>query len=176
MGWIKGRQQRQGARRQEKDAHGYTGPAPAPEGVKTPPKRYSRWTQEQKDKMTAHARAQRARRWAIMSGDPNGPINYQDPQIEIEYQLSDVENLRLVYKGRHRDEFLAKLSPDAQKMYFERDPDGKTYQETVENPRFFAGFLRGIGILLRGNEKEIEQLLKELDEQADAEKIDNATN
>lgn len=165
MGFLKGRGQRKGQQKQQKDAHGYTGTVKAPEGPQAPPRRFSRWTQEQRDKMTARARMQRMKRWAIMSGDPNGPINYEDPQIEIEYQLSDIENLRLVYKGRHRDEFLSKLSPDAQKMYFERDPDGKTYQETVEDPKFFRGFLQGIGIFIRGDEKQIKQLLEELDEQ-----------
>lgn len=165
MGFFKGRGQRQGARKQEKRAQGTEQHAEGPEPVERAPRRFSRWSQEQRDRMTAHARAQRMHRWAIMSGDPNGPINYQDPQIEIEYQLSDIDNLRLVYKGRHRDEFLAKLSPDAQKMYFEKDPDGKTYQETVEDPSFFKGFLSAIGVLVRGDQKQIEQLLKELDEQ-----------
>lgn len=169
MGFFKGKGQRQGARKQEKDKRPVSEVAPPDDSVKRDSWRFSRWTQEQRDKMTAHARAQRAKRWAIMSGDINGPINYQDPQIEIEYQLSDIDNLRLVYKGRHRDEFLAKLSPDAQKMYFEKDPDGKTYQETVEDPKFFRGFLSGIGILVRGDKKEIEKLLKELDEQNNAE-------
>lgn len=166
MGWIKGKQQALKARKNEK--------ADSPQPVDRPedgtrPRgaraRFSRWTQEQRDTMTARARASYMQRWRIMSGGLDHEIDYNNPQIELEFMLCDVDNIRLVYKGRHRDEFLAKLSPGAKDMYFTADPDGKTYAEYVEKPAFIRGLLRAMGVMIRGNDREIEKLLKELDEQ-----------
>ena len=164
MGWFKGRGQRQGARKQEKALRGSVTPAPEEKPVK-PPRRFSKWTQEQRDDMTAKARAQYMRRWAIMSGGSvDSPINYDDPQIKLEWELCDVDNLRLIYKGRHRDEFLAKLSPECRALYFEKDDNGQSYQETLEKPGFFIGFLKAIGIIRRGDKKEIEDLIRQFDD------------
>ena len=170
MGWLKGKQQANKARKQEKDARANTDTATDEKPVKQPA-RFSRWTKEQRDAMTARARAQRryTMRWRIMSGGPDHDINLDNPQVRIEWELCDIENLRLVYKGRHRDEFLNKLPPECRAVYFEKDPDGKTYASEVESPAFFLGLLRGMGILIRGDKKSIEQLLKELDEQKTAE-------
>lgn len=164
MGWLKGREQRQGARKQEKELRGSVTPAPTEKPAKRPV-RFSRWTQEQRDTMTAKARAKYLTRWAIMSGGSvDSPINYDQPQIKLEWELCDVDNLKLVYKGRNRDEFLGKLPPECRALYFEKDKDGKSYQETIEKPAFFIGFLKALGILRRGDKKEIEDILRQFDE------------
>lgn len=170
MGWLKGKQQAKQARKREKDA-GVKDDTPKEETPAKQPARFSRWTQSQRDNMTMHARTRPRNvvRWRIMSGGPDHEIDLNQPQVRLEWELCDIDNLRLVYRGRHTDEFLNKLPPECRTLYYEKDPDGKTYAETVENPRFFAGFLKGIGILVKGDKKAVEQLLKEIDEADKAE-------
>lgn len=170
MGWLKGKQQAKQARKREKDA-GVKDDTPKEETPAKQPARFSRWTQSQRDAMTARARssARYTARWRIMSGGPDHEIDLNNPQVRLEWELCDVDNLRMVYKGRRTSEFLSTLPPECRALYYEKDPDGKTYAETVEKPQFFIGFLKALGILRRGNKKEIEDLLKEIEEQEKAE-------
>lgn len=64
----------------------------------------------------------------------NEDIDYTIPRIELETKLCDLRNLRLIRKGRHRDEFLAILSPEAQEIYLHgRDSAGTPYMQ-LEHP------------------------------------------
>lgn len=172
MGWLKGKQQAKQARKREKDAGVKTDTPDAEKAVKQP-SRFSRWTQSQRDAMTARARTRPryVARWRLMSGGPDCEIDLNNPQVRLEWELCDIENLRLVYKGRRTSEFLSQLPPECRALYYEKDPDGKTYAETVENPRFFMGFLRGMGILIKGDKRATDQLLKEIEEQEKAENV-----
>lgn len=101
--------------------------------------------EEALDKAWYQARTKYHARWMEMSGcnHPN-MINYDIPTIELEVALCDVRNLRLIRKGRHRDEFLATLSPEARKVYSEAvDGDGNRYTD-LENPKVLRSMITGI--------------------------------
>lgn len=54
-----------------------------------------------------------AERWRELSGaETNDGINWELACIDIEAQLCDPRNLKLIKGGKHRDEFLAKLNSD----------------------------------------------------------------
>ena len=165
MGWLKGKQQAKKASKQKR------ADTPIEDQTVKEPSRFSEWSQARRDAITMRARssARYIARWRIMSGGPDCEIDFNNPQIRLEWELCDIDNLRLIYKGRHTSEFLDHLPPECRTLYYQKDPDGKTYAETVENPRFFIGFLKGLGILRRGNQKELEELLKQIDEQEKAE-------
>lgn len=120
-----------------------------------------KWGEEWNARITARARSnpKYTTRWRIMSGRQD--IDLNNPQVRIEWELCDIQNAKLVYKGRHTEEFLQKLPPECKKMYYAVDSEGHSYAEMVENPKFFMGLLKGMGILKRGNKKEIEKLLLE---------------
>ena len=74
----------------------------------------------------------------------NEDIDYTIPQIELETKLCDIRNLKLIRKGRHRDEFLATLSPEAQELYLNgRDSAGTKYME-LEHPSVLKSFVSQI--------------------------------
>lgn len=64
----------------------------------------------------------------------NEDIDYTIPQIELETKLCDMRNLKLIRKGRRRDDFLAILSSEAQNLYLHgKDSAGTPYIQ-LEHP------------------------------------------
>lgn len=108
------------------------------------------------------------RRWMIISGcnHPN-MIDYSIPQIELEYALCDMVNIKLIRKGKRREEFLAQLSPEAQGLYLNAvDEDGNRYTD-LENPHVLRSLIAGIkqawrekrGVLTPDEENALNGLL-----------------
>ena len=81
-------------------------------------------------------------------------IDYNNPIVEISYNLCDIRNMRLIYKGRHREEFLEKLSPEARIVYFEPMEDGSSFLD-MEKPHVFKA-------LMRNMRKSISKFFKKL--------------
>ena len=73
--------------------------------------------------------------WRRISGvSRNEDIDYTIPRIELETKLCDIRNLKLIRKGKHRDEFLSILSSEAQEIYLNGcDSSGHRYIE-LEHP------------------------------------------
>lgn len=92
----------------------------------------------------------------------NEDIDYTIPQIELETKLCDIRNLKLIRKGKRRDEFLAILSPEAQELYlYGRDSAGSKYTE-LESPHT----MRSIIVNLRSRWKKDyhEEMPKEVED------------
>lgn len=73
----------------------------------------------------------------------NDEIDYNNPVVEISYQLCDLRNMKLIYKGRHREEFLEKLSPEARIAYFQPFDDGGSFLD-CEHPSVFKGLMHNL--------------------------------
>lgn len=101
--------------------------------------------EEALDKAWWEARKKYQSRWMQIS-NTNHPnrIDYDNPIIELEVSLCDVRNLRLIRKGRHVDEFLATLTPEAQDLYLNgADNLGAPYRD-LENPKVLRSMIAGI--------------------------------
>lgn len=80
-------------------------------------------------------------RWMRYSGcnHPN-LIHWDNPQISLEAKLCDPRNLRLIRKGRHREEFFEILSEEERDIYLNMcDEDGHRYTDLED-----GGLLRSI--------------------------------
>lgn len=113
------------------------------------------------DLATVRARAKYLNRWMAMSGvDSPDMIDYTKPQIEIEFMLCDMRNLKLIRGGKNRDEFLKQLSPEARECYlYETDKDGHSYRD-LENPHVWGQFVRSMGLLVMGSKRAIPKELR----------------
>lgn len=81
-------------------------------------------------------------------------IDYSNPIVLVSWELCDLRNMRLIYKGRHREEFLNKLPEGAREVYFMPMEDGSTFLD-LEKPEVFRA--------LMGNfKKTVKKLLKKL--------------
>lgn len=71
-------------------------------------------------------------------------IDYTVPLVELESQLCDIRKLKMIRKGKHRDEFLALLSPEAQDLYLNAvDGDGHRYTD-LEDPSVLRSMIAGM--------------------------------
>ena len=97
------------------------------------------------DNATAKAQYKYYPRWMELSFC-NTPklIKWDDPQISLEAKLCDPRNLRLIRKGRHRDEFLEILTDEEKDLYLNFvGYDNKRYMD-LEDPKILRDTLKGI--------------------------------
>lgn len=96
------------------------------------------------DNATAQAHRKYYKRWMELSycHTPN-LIKWDDPQISLEAKLCDPRNLRLIRKGRHREEFLAILTDEEKDLYLNFvGSDGIRYTD-LEDPHILRDTIKG---------------------------------
>ena len=97
------------------------------------------------DMTTAQAHKKYYKRWMELSycHTPN-LIKWGDPQISLEAKLCDPRNLRLIRKGRHREEFLAILTDEEKDLYLNFEGyDGFRYTD-LEEPHILRDTIKGV--------------------------------
>jgi len=97
------------------------------------------------DNATAQAHRKYYKRWMELSycHTPN-LIKWDDPQISLEAKLCDPRNLRLIRKGRHREEFLAILTDEEKDLYLNFvGSDGVRYTD-LEDPHILRETVKGV--------------------------------
>ena len=107
------------------------------------------------DNATAQAQYKHYKRWMEGSGC-NTPrfIKWDDPQISLEAKLCDPRNLRLIRKGRHRDEFFSICSEEEIDIYLNRvGENGERYTD-LEDPHILRDMVRGVKQAWRDLKKE----------------------
>ena len=84
-------------------------------------------------------------RWERYSGcNHHNLIHWDDPQISLEAKLCDPRNLRLIKKGKHREEFFAILSEEEKHIYLTMcDEDGHRYTD-LEDGGLLKSIIAGI--------------------------------
>lgn len=73
----------------------------------------------------------------------NEEIDYDNPVVRMTYDLCDIRNLKMIYKGRHREEFLSQYPPEYREVYFKRFEDGSSISD-FEHPRVFKGMMHNV--------------------------------
>lgn len=97
------------------------------------------------DNATYEAHKKYYPRWERYSGcNHHNLIHWDDPQISLEAKLCDPRNLRLIRKGKRRDEFFAILSEEEKHIYLTMcDEDGHRYTD-LEDGGVLRGMISGI--------------------------------
>lgn len=106
-------------------------------------------------------------------------IDYDNPVVRMTYDLCDIRNLKMIYKGRHREEFLARYPPEYREYYFMRFEDGSSISD-MEHPSVFKAMMRNVRKTItkfyRKLRKDGKISKKELEEaEAEARKIDRSS-
>lgn len=70
-------------------------------------------------------------------------IDYDNPVVRLSYDLCDIRNLKLIYKGRHREEFLSRYPPEYREVYFMRFEDGSSISDW-EHPSVFKSMMHNL--------------------------------
>lgn len=101
--------------------------------------------QDSLDKAQAEAMKKEIPRWMELSGcnHPN-LIHWDDPQISLEYKLLDIRNLKLVRKGKNRDQFLELLTPEERDLYLNFVGYGGKRYIDVEDGNLLIELIKGI--------------------------------
>lgn len=84
-------------------------------------------------------------------------IDYSNPIVLISWELCDLRNMRLIYKGRHREEFLNRLPEGAREFYFIPMEDGGSFLD-LEKPKVFKTLM---GNFKKTMWKAVKKLRKE---------------
>lgn len=84
-------------------------------------------------------------------------VDFTNPTVLISWELCDLRNMRLIYKGRHRDEFLNKLPEYARTYYYKPMVDGSTFQD-LEKPEVFRALMGNFKKMMG---KAVKKLRKE---------------
>lgn len=93
-------------------------------------------------------------------------IKWDDPQISLEVKLCDPRNLRLIKKGRHRDEFFKICSPEEIDIYLNRTgPNGERYTD-LEDPHFLKDMIHGVKVQWREIKKRRGETMTPEEEEA----------
>lgn len=84
-------------------------------------------------------------------------IDYSNPIVIISWELCDLRNIKLIYKGRHREKFLSKLPEGVRDFYFIPMEDGGSFLD-LEKPKVFKTLMGNFKKSLR---KTVKKLKKE---------------
>ena len=97
------------------------------------------------ERWASQARVKYLPRWIELSGGESvDDIDYSNPYIHLEFLLCDPRNLSLISRGKHRDKFLAKLTPEEKDIYLNfTGDDGKKYTE-LEHPRVMRSIVSSL--------------------------------
>lgn len=119
------------------------------------------------DMATAQAQKKYYPRWMELSfcNTPN-LIKWDDPQISLEAKLCDIRNLRLIRKGKRRDEFLAILTDEEKDLYLNFvGYDDKRYMD-LEDPHILRDTIGGVKQAIRDAKRKRGEDLTPEEEQA----------
>lgn len=119
------------------------------------------------DMATAQAQKKYYPRWMELSfcNTPN-LIKWDDPQISLEAKLCDIRNLRLIKKGKRRDEFLAILTDEEKDLYLNFvGYDNKRYMD-LEDPHILRDTIGGVKQAIRDAKRKKGEDLTPEEEQA----------
>lgn len=119
------------------------------------------------DMATAQAQKKYYPRWMELSfcNTPN-LIKWDDPQISLEAKLCDIRNLRLIRKGKRRDEFLAILTDEEKDLYLNFvGYDNKRYMD-LEDPHILRDTIGGVKQAIRDAKRKKGEDLTPEEEQA----------
>ena len=112
-------------------------------------------------------------RWMTACGVTSADqIDYTVPLVELESQLCDIRKLKMIKNGKHRDEFLELLSPEAKYLYLNScDERGNRYTD-LENPHVLRSMVANIKMQWRAKygraapemEKALDSMIDEKEE------------
>lgn len=119
------------------------------------------------DNATAQAHRKYYKRWMELSycHTPN-LIKWDDPQISLEAKLCDPRNLRLIKKGRRREEFLAILTDEEKDLYLNFVGYNDFRYTDLEEPHILRDTIKGIREQWREAKRKIGEDLTPEEEQA----------
>lgn len=84
-------------------------------------------------------------------------IKWDDPQISLTCKLCDIRNLKLIRKGKHRDEFLAILTDEERDLYLNHvGYDGVRYTD-LEDGSVLSDMVKGIKEMWKESRKKGKQ-------------------
>ena len=115
------------------------------------------------DKATAENQRKHYKRW-MEGSNCHTPrfIKWDDPQISLECKLCDPRNLKLIRKGRHREEFFKICSPEEIDIYLNAvGLNGEKYTD-LEDPHIIRDLIKGVKTAFRdAKHKRGEELTPE---------------
>lgn len=106
-------------------------------------------------------------------------IDYDNPVVRLTYDLCDIRNLKMIYKGRHREEFLSQYPPEYRDYYFKRWEDGSSISDW-EKPHVFKAMMHNVRKTITKFYKKLRKegkiSKKDLEKaEAEARKIDRSS-
>lgn len=114
------------------------------------------------DKVTAINMEKHYKRW--MEGSYcHTPklIKWDDPQISLEVKLCDPRNLRLIKKGRHRDEFFSICTDEEIDIYLHGVPPEYKDYTCLEDPHILRDLVHGVKEQYREAKKRRKETFSE---------------